>query len=307
MARKGRGSDRKTRMAVHEFCLFHNEGAALEIKRREAARWVDRLTLCQATRTFRNAPRPLVELPQDALLHPVTFKAEGQFEAAYAWGPSRRFPFWRKRKRARQNEARQRNFVHQALADVADDDIVVLSDVDEIIDARRAGEVIAAAREHGVVSVRLHHTLFYLNLYSRNWDAVWPGSPPDYAHRVFVMTGAYFRAMRETSDSLRQLGEGGRLIGKVPLVEGFCGFHHSWLGGEEAALAKIRSYAHSFDEHRADLVNADGSLNEARLRACVKAGESIFPGHELEIRSFAQQPPLQSVAEMRGELAELVL
>lgn len=294
-------------MQVHEFCMFHNEHAALSIKLRESARWVDRLYLCQSDRTFRNDERALVDIAQSELARPVTFPGSRRFHPSYAWGPSRRFPFFRKRKRARQNEAMQRNHVHEVLTDVADTDIVILSDIDEIIDARHADEIVEAVRAHGIVSIRLHHTMFYLNLYSRNWHEVWPGSPPDYAFRVFAMTGAYFRAMRRTSDQLRQAGERGRLAGEIHLLGGFRGFHHSWLGGEDAALEKIRSYAHSFDEHRADLVRTNGQLDEARFRELVRQGESVFPGHSLEIRSSAETEPLQSVRDMQHELEGLVL
>lgn len=294
-------------MQVHEFCMFHNEHAALAIKQRESARWVDRLYLCQSDRTFRNEPRELVEIEETPFVRPLVYPGSRRFHPAYAWGPSRRFPFFRKRKRARQNEAMQRNHVHEVLSSVGDGDIVVLSDVDEIIDARHADAIVDAARTHGIVSVRLHHTLFYLNLYSTNWHEVWPGSPPDYAYRVFAMTGAHFHAMRRTSDELRQAGEQGKLAGEIHLLDGYRGFHHSWLGGEEAALAKIRSYAHSFGEHRADLTTEDGRLDEAKFREFVRRGESIFSGHNLEIRDFAEIEWLQSVRDMQTDLQEFIL
>lgn len=293
-------------MRVFEFCMFHNEHAALAIKRVESAKWVDELHLCEADLTFRGAPRPKVLDEENAFLKPHLFPGTTRFEPPYRWGISRYPPFIRKKKRARQNEAMQRNYVHEML-DVDESDIIILSDVDEIVDSRRAEELIDAAKKHGVVSVRLHHTLFYLNLYSTNWHEVWPGSPPDYAYRAFVMTGAHFCSMRRSSDRLRKLGEWGKLENEVPLLDGFAGFHHSWLGDEKAAIDKLQSYSHSFSDHNASLINPNGSVNAQEIREAMQAGRSIFPGNTLELRDFNEQAPLQSVTEMQCHLSGLIL
>lgn len=294
-------------MAIYEFCMFHNEHEALAIKRAESGRWVDELHLVESTRTFKGGPRSPALPDGDTFLRPHLFDGEARFYPAVRWGPSRRFPFFRRKSMARRNETIQRNFVHEALAGVADDDIVILSDIDEIIDPRHADEIVDAARKHGLVSVRLHHTLFYLNLYSTNWHEVWPGSPRDYAYRVFVMTGARFRALGEGSDRLRRRGEWGQLEGEVPLLEGFRGFHHSWLGDEKAALDKLNSYAHSLAEHRGDLAGPTGEVTSESLARFIREGHSIFPGNTLELRSFEEVAPLPSVAANPERYRSLIL
>ena len=294
-------------MKIREFCMFHNEHPALAIKRAESARWVDELHLCESDRTFRAAPRDAVLGAGDSFLRPHLFPGSRRFHPAEQWGFSRHAPFFRRKPMARKNEAMQRNHVHAAFNQVDDRDIVILGDVDEIIDARHADEVIDTARKHGIVSLRLHHTLFYLNLYSTNWHEVWPGSPPDYAYRVFVMTGRHFRTMRRTSDRLRKLGEWGRLSGQIHLMDGFRGFHHSWLGDAQAALDKLESYAHALSDHRPELAGAQGGIDTARLRQFIEAGESIFPGNRLEIRGPEMIEPLASVAENPAQYASLML
>ena len=300
-------------MKIREFCMFHNEFAALDIKLAEARSWVDEVHMCESSRTFQNAPRTPVLvpgnslLPDDPRLHCHLFDGAARFHPAYKWGPSRYFPFFRKKKMARHNETMQRNHVHQVFADTADDDIIILSDSDEILDSHRADELVDAARKHGLVSVRLHHTLFYLNLYSLNWHEVWPGSPADYAYRVFIMTGARFRTLREGSDRLRRRGEWGRLAGEIPLLEGFAGFHHSWLGDEQAAAAKLQSYAHSLDEHRTGLTDGDGRLSLLRLGEIIRAGQSLFEGHRLEVQDFRVMQPLRSIWENQAKYRDLIL
>lgn len=287
--------------------MFHNEHAALDIKLREARGWVDELHLCEANRTFQGDLRKPVLPASDDFLKCHLFDAEARFHPPLKWGPSRHWPFFRRKKMARKNETMQRNAVHQLLGEAGDDDIIVLSDIDEILDARHAGEVIDAARKHGIVSVRLHHTLYYLNLYSTNWHEVWPGSPPDYAYRLFAMTGARFRKLAEGSDRLRRRGEWGRLGAEIPLLEGFRGFHHSWLGDEAAALTKLRSYAHSADEHRPDLLDAAGNIRPDQLRDIIRSGQSLFPGNRLEVRSFEDVDPLRSVRENIANYQSIIL
>jgi hypothetical protein len=294
-------------MKIYEFCMFHNEQNALDLKRRESAKWVDELHLCESNRTFRCGPRQPALPVETGFLKPHMFDGEARFHPAYRWGLSRYFPFFRKKKMARRNETLQRDHVHDVLAQAGDGDVIVLSDIDEILDPACAGEVIDAARRRGIVSVELHHTLFYLNLYSTNWHEVWPGSPPNYAYRLFAMTGAHFRKLKRGSDALRRQGEWGKLSASVPLLKGFKGFHHSWLGDEAAALEELQSYAHSVSEHRPDLAGADGKVTKASLGRFIRAGESIFPRNILEIRSFAQTPPLPSVREEPGRYAALIL
>ncbi len=294
-------------MKIVEFCMFHNEHAALDIKQREARAWVDELHLCEANQTFQGSPRTPVLGQGDEFLRPCLFDGQACFHQAFAWGPSRHFPFFRRKPMARKNETLQRNHVHEVLAGIADEDLVILSDIDEIIDSRHADEVVELARRHGIVSVELHHTLFYLNLYSANWHEVWPGSPPNYAYRVFVMTGAHFRKLREGSDRLRRRGEWGRLHGEVHLLQGFRGFHHSWLGDEHAALDKITAYCHGLGDHRADLLDEDGQPSLERLGHFIRSGQSFFPGNRLEIRSLQDIAPLGCIAADPDRYRHLML
>ena len=292
---------------IYEFCMFHNEHDVLEIQIAESRKWVDQLILCESNRTFKSGERKLVLPPSDDFVRTEVFDGAQRFHPEYAYGLSRYFPYFRKKKMARKNETMQRNFVHEVLFDIADDDLLVLGDVDEIVDSRYADEIVDQARKHGAVSIEMHHTLFYLNLYSRNWEEVWPRSMPNYAYRVFVMTGAAMRKIGVKSDPLRRRGEWGQLSKSIKLLKGFKGFHHSWLGDERAALDKLGSYAHSVSEHRPELVDEKGEVTMETLARFIRSGVSIFPGHELEIRSFDEVAPLTTVASDPDRFAHLIL
>ncbi len=293
-------------MKIFEFNLFYNEHDALTIKQGEAARWVDELHLCEATRTFRGQARASSGLQADDFLRIHQFDGD-RFHPEYKWGLSRYAPFFRRKDMARKNETMQRNAVHELLSP-EDDDIVILADVDEIIDSRHAEAIIAAAREHGIVSIRLRHTFFFLNLFSTRFHEAWPGSPPDYAYRVFVMTGAYLNTMRRTSDRLRRLGEWNRLGGEVHLMDGYRGTHHSWLGDAETAFTKLKSYAHRTEEHDPDLVDAaSGEITLARLAQAISKGRSLFPGDRLEQRAPADAALLPFVADNPDKFSHLMM
>jgi hypothetical protein len=289
--------------------MFHNEHDVLAIKREESARWIDELHVCEADRTFKVGPREPILPPSDDFLKTHVFPAGETFDPGFNWRLQKRPPFVRKFYRARRNETLQRNYVHEVLSDVAAEDIVILSDLDEVIDARQADEIVDAARRHGVVSIRLHHTMFYLNLYSTNWHEVWKVPSVDYSHRVFVMTGERFNQLgrEEKSDRMRMLGKVGKQIGKIHLMDGMRGFHHSWLGDAQSALDKLNSYAHALRDHTGELTDENGQVTQETMERFIQSGRSIFPGNNLEIRSFEEIEPLQTVTENRDRFEHLIL
>jgi len=290
-------------MKIYEFSPFYNENMLLKIKAAEAKSWIDEIHVVESNRTFRYGHKPYQFKPEEfkqrrpRVIH---HKLDGtlKFDGANKWGISKKFPFYRKKDISRANETIQRNLVHEVLAP-EDDDIVILSDIDEILDSSRADELIHTTQKHGLVSVRLHHTMFFLNLYSENWHELWKNSPVDYAYRTFLMTGKVYRSLPYTSDRLRRLGEWGKHAGKIPLVDGFSGFHHSWLGDANAVKSKLLSYSHSIAEHGEHIVDEKGEVSIAKLKTLVESKQSIFDGHDLSIRTTSQQPLLSSIM---GEL-----
>ena len=108
------------------------------------------------------------------------------------------------------NEAIQRNKSSDYGNIIADDDIVILSDIDEIIDSQYAEEIINEVKKRGVITIKMHFSLFYFNLFSVNW-----GGPEQYSYRTFIMTGEYFKNMKCSSDYLRKQGEGKLLLDKI--------------------------------------------------------------------------------------------
>lgn len=238
-------------MKIIEFCPFFNERKIAELKVKEAGYWIDELHFCEATKTFSYEDKP--SNFDTALLSPAvkyhrldagksfepthpdvsyynvdTCGAE-YFDEWYWHLLSHNFAYF--------NEAAQRNCCTLLLDVVNDDDIVILSDVDEFLDSRMADQIIEVVKRHQIITVRLHFSVFYLNLFcDKNHGA------GDFSYRTYVMTGRYFRKMPFTSDYLRKKGIAEGLAGTVYCPDEFMGFHHSWLQYQSNAFEKQKAF-----------------------------------------------------------------
>jgi hypothetical protein len=281
-------------MKIIECCPFFNENLIADIHIRESARWVDEIHIVETNRTFQYGPKDYV-FDVD---HPkVRYHA---VDVTQKFKPSRKWllyldlsgRFSKKhiyRDTGWYNEMVQRNLAC-ALADIQDDNIVVLSDIDEIIDSRLADQLLLEVQKRKIITVRLHLTMYYFNLFSRNWSG-----PADYSYRVFLLTGKRLREhWRMDSDRLRKQGEHGQLYSTVYCADGFAGFHHSWLGDEESVSQKLNAYAHT--QFR-ELDNAE------YIRRCIRERRSIYPeGHELCVDDTI--PLLETVEALSFETPE---
>lgn len=263
-------------MKVVECSPFFNENLIAKIKIAEARTWVDELHIIECNKSFRFGDKSYsFEFADDPLVHYHQLDGNAVFQKHH-WSLSFSPWFIKQQDHPWENEGRQRNSACSYI-DVDDNDIVILSDVDEIIDSRYADRIIHETRKCGIVTIKLHFTLFYFNLFSKNW-----GGPPSYSYRTFIMTGRYFKSMYITSDQLRKKGEHGKLFSMVYCLEDIMGFHHSWLGDDRYVAEKLKSYSHDATDHDSRVFSADGSVNVDYIRECIEQKRSVFgPEHEL--------------------------
>lgn len=121
-----------------------------------------------------------------------------------------------------EREREQRDRLLGSLTGVADDDLVLSCDVDEIVRASDL-ERIWTATERGPVKLGLR-----FHCYSKAWF-----DPIDWRH------AAAFR-WRDRPESLSAL----RLDFRLPVVAN-CGWHLSWWGGADQARRKLSAFAHT--------------------------------------------------------------
>lgn len=281
-------------MTVYECSPFYNEFDLLNLKVSECKDWVDVFSVSESDYTFKYKHKGYL-LSDEGILHQKV-NGKKEFSEEY-FGLKRTYPFFGMKSSAWRNEGVQRNRACENLI-LKDDDVVILSDIDEIIDSRYFEELLDIVKKKKIITVKLHFTMFYMNLFSTNWHEVWPGSPEDYSYRVFLISGDYFKKNKINSNVLRRLGEGGKLYNEVYCYPKIAGFHHSWLGDYQAVHNKMNAYAHDVKDHGSGIV---GAANENSIEQFIKEKlqrkESIFNGHNLEVKSLESLPYLKSVED----------
>lgn len=196
---------------IFDCFTFSQELDLLEARLRLLEGVVDRFVLCEAPFTFRGKPKALA------------FAESGE-----------RFARWRDRiiplvypgppdDDPWQNEWKQRDFLATALAGCAPEDLILLSDCDEIPDPRNVG---VAPRTKLVLGHRQRMSTGYVN---RINPEPWIGT-----RSILYRSLARYPNLR----SLRFLQ-----TQDMDIVEG--GWHFSSFGGAEVMRAKMTSYAHS--------------------------------------------------------------
>ncbi len=283
-------------MKTYLFAPINNECLCLDLQLAEGANWIDEVHVTEVNMNFQGGAKDFMfhEMQKERL---KVHSYDGSSLLKYDW-LSRKIGVYSKKDnvfapfiknrfgRVRMtwyNEAIQRNCASNFFSILSDEDIVILSDIDEIIDSRFSDQIISEVKKRGIITIKLHFTLFFLNLFSKNW-----GGPRDYSYRTFVMTGKYFKSLKYSSDYLRKLGENNKLLNEIYCPDEIMGFHHSWLGDEAFISEKLSSYAHV--EHK--------GLNSANfIKQCLREKKSIFPGHELYADSNI--PLLRSVEMLR--------
>ena len=277
-------------MRIIECCPFYNENLIANIHINESLKWIDEFHVTEANYSFKMSPKEynfnLDQKSPKVFYHQLDgeklFKKNRRFipyidtRPITKWYPKiyKRTPWY--------NDAVQRNYSLWN-ANVDDDDIVILSDIDEIIDSKYADIIIHEVKKRGIVTIKIHFTLFYFNLFCSGWLG-----PEDYSYRIFILRGDILKKrFFHDSDFLRKEGERGLITDEVYCFPEIMGFHHSWLGDEHFVLNKLNSYAHSDEEHSSS-IKTDGKYDIDLLREHIKEGKTIFDGSTLSINDSIQ-------------------
>ncbi len=282
-------------MSAIEASPFFKENLIAQLKIEESLNWVDQVRIVEANRTFKGeVKRYCFAQPHHPHVDYRQMRADREFTTR-TWHPKRRFPFLGKRAFSWVNEGRQRDFLLRGL-EVEDDDILIFSDIDEILDSRDADRIIGETLKRQIVTVGLYVNVYYLNAFDFNLVG-----PPNFSYRVFVMTGKFLRGMGYGIDKLRKLGESGSLFNSVYRIPGYSGFHLSWIGDDEFVESKMKAYAHEPEHFQGDIYREDGSVNADAIKDSMrKLHHPMSPNQVLEVRDDI--PLLTSVARHRDDV-----
>lgn len=245
---------------IYDCFPFFNELDLLELRLHELDEVVDYFVLVEATRTHSGQPKPL---------HYRDYQ--------------RRFSRWRDRvidvvvddmpasPDPWVRERHQRESIGRGLAGASAEDVILVSDLDEI---PRASKVCEYRDVPGIKVFQQRLCYYFLNLAA---DDPWPGT------RML------------SCETFRELGgaQAVRSAAGVPVPEG--GWHFSFMGGVGRIRGKLGAYAHQ--EY-----NTDRYTDPRHLSQVVRAGVDLF-GRDMQWRicPAADLPPyvLQNRARFR--------
>lgn len=264
---------------VSEYCLFNGEQLIADIKFAELSGFVDKFNIVESSRTFKNGKHtPTFQTSFDNINYRIYHPGKEFTGNSYRLASPPKFV--KRNLNAWRNETLTRDFLSGGLRP-KDNDVLIFSDIDEIIDARHFQRVVKFALEHGVATVKLHFTLYFFNLFSENYLG-----PEDYSYRVFIMTGEYYNKMTITPDGLRKKGEAGELKDQIKCYPEFAGFHHSWIGDAEFVATKLASYSHGKEDHDAKLYDSNSRIDLSAVAELLNGKKSVYGSkHRLSIRT----------------------
>lgn len=223
---------------IIDCCTFLNEFDLLKIRYEELKDVVDYFFVAESTMTFSGKFKPTYLKNKNVQYENMKkIIVDDMPQKANAW----------------QRESFQRNKILEYLKDFDDEDIVIISDVDEIPDSNMVLKIKDLLEENE--RVRLIHPTYYYYLNGKRCNMKCGGA-------------AKLKTLRENNLNLQNLRVGsGKYKCKTYSLKG--GWHFSYLGGIESIQEKLKSFSHT--EY-----NKEKFINKNNLESKIEAGEDIL-------------------------------
>lgn len=206
---------------IIDACTFAWELDLLELRLAELAPVVDRFVIVEANRTHKGTLKPLYYGEHKARFSEWEAKIVHIVVALPDDGDG--LPAIRRR------EMMQRNAILEGVRDCADDDVILISDCDEI----PRPELVVTRLDDGIVATYLQK-LYYFNLNNHAPERVWPGT------RVCRVSDARALSPHVIRNGLGQPDNVYPLYRHIP--DG--GWHYSYFGGAQAVQHKMTEFLH---------------------------------------------------------------
>ncbi len=209
---------------IYDCFLFFNELELLEVRFHELYDHVDKFVLVESRETFRGNPKPLYfeankqhfEKFLDKIVHVIV---DERITTNDAWVRDRY----------------QRDQIMRGLKDCEPDDLILISDADEIIrpsvipEIKKTLEEMPDSVRHRVVLCNQAMYRYYFNRFDAK-DSPWPGS-----------IGVFYKDLKKFApDYCRSLAQ--RRM--VPGINN-AGWHLTYMGGYDRVVTKLTSWAHA--------------------------------------------------------------
>ncbi len=223
------------------FCFF-DEVDILEIRLNELDKVIDTFIIIEADETYTGIKRESSFVRHEARFahfakkirhHFISFPPHITAQKPLQWQP------W-----ARENY--QRNYIAQALkeANANDSDTILISDVDEI---PKSESIIAYKDYKGIKALDMDMYYFFLNNLSQYHRWKKGSQMLFYADFTSILDDEVFRFDMTCQEDINK----GTTPTKLRIYDGKkkrhfypCGWHFSYMGGEQAVIKKLDSFAH---------------------------------------------------------------
>ncbi len=220
---------------IYDCFMFFNELEVLDIRIDVMRDYVDHFVLVESAFTHTNQPKRLFfkenrhQFDCSKIIHVVL----SGFVRNEPWV----------------NENHQRNYIMKGLKGAAPDDIVIVSDVDEIPNPEVLIEHFHRLDDAEVFSLTLKTFYYYVNCLQNQF---WVAPTVTKFKNLIVPQDLRYRRFENV------VGEDG---------EG--GWHYGYIGGEEKIRAKIKSFAHQE-------CNKEIFTSKENIKRCLETGEDLF-------------------------------
>jgi len=248
-------------MKIYDCFAFFNELDLLELRLTELWEVVDHFVLVEATRTFQRKPKPLFyfenknrfEKFQSKIIHIVVD------EYPTFWSKFRPLNKW-------DYDVHQKNQIMKGLRDASPDDLVIVSDLDEIPLAEKVFEY---RRAPGVRVFEQYQSYYFLNYVCTRIN--------DYGKQAVAQQnrdgfGRWRGSVMLEKKHIQDI-EKTRLLrdqefpGLTVIRDG--GWHFSNMGGIDKIIYKLQSWAHT--EY-----NSDRFISQEKILKKIKEGQDLI-------------------------------
>jgi len=249
---------------IYDCFIFFNELDLLELRLHELNSIVDRFVLVEATRTFTNIKKQLTYMENkerfNAFSHKIIHVVVDDF-------PDYNGNAW-------EYEKFQRNAIERGIRGCRPNDIIIISDVDEI----PSRQAIAQYTElRGVYSLKQYFFYYFFNYLNQKY-------PYWYA--------SYILRYKDFKDAETARMES-HLYRKYPVIEDG-GWHFSYLGGADKIIEKIESFSHQE-------LNKPEFKNRETIARLISSGKDLFgrKGYTYRVVAIDRTFPEQIIANTK--------
>lgn len=274
-------------MKIYDCFAFFNELDLLELRLEELSPVVDYFVVVEATRTFQKKPKPLYFTEnksrfkkfEDKIIHVVVDKYPT------FWTKFRPVTTWH-------YDNHQKEGILQGIKDAGPEDLIIVSDLDEI---PLAEKVLEYKNQKGIRVFEAYQSYYYLNyvcthIYDYGGKAVAQRNRDGYGRwrGTVMLEKKLIKTIKETRGYMDEESS------RIQVVQDG-GWHFSYMGGIQKILEKIDAWTHI------EFNNPEFNSKEKVIQNVLEGNDLFKQGSKYEIRPIDGELPFPSALKRHPE------